>query len=273
MKKVIVPILVFLLVSCENNDATITDAVDPEDTAILFYTEILNEYALVNEIFQDVVNNSGDALLNAEGDLTGKTNDTKTDPAITVEPFDLETFPKTIKVDFGSGTLCRDGVTRRGVIAIVSTGWYGQQGSVHTTTFNNYYHDVFKVEGTQIVENLGANEDGHQEFSVMVEEGMVTAASGITINFDAVSTRTWIAGSETPLNIWDDEYLLDANQWGSSSNGTPYQLIFEEPLHYVLLPRAIKSGIIDLAIGSVSDIKINYNNRTTTILGVTTSWN
>ena len=271
MKKAIVPVLIFLLVSCQRNDGP-SDPPDPYDAASSFYIEILNEYVLANEIFQDIVNNSGDALLNAEGSLTGSSN-TNAGPVIKVEPSDLETFPKTITVDFGSGTACKDGITRRGIITIVSTGWYGEQGSVHTSTFSNYYHDIFKVEGTQVVENFGTNEDGDLEFVVTVDQGIITVVDGISINIDEVSTRRWIAGSETPLNIWDDEYLLDSNQWGISSNGTPFQLVYEEPLHYVLLPRAIKSGIVDLEIGSVSDFKINFNDQTITVLGVTSSWN
>lgn len=270
MKKIIAPICILMLVSCQKSETPINDNGNNND-AVLYYTEILNEYVLVNEIFQDVVNNSGDALLNAEGSLTGKTNNSKSNPSITIDPLDLDTFPKTITVDFGSGTLCEDGITRSGVITIVSTGWYREQGSIHTTTFNNYYHEIFKVEGTQVVENYGENEDGHLEYRVTVENGTISF-EGMSITFDEDSIRTWIVGSETPLNIWDDEYLLNSYQYGLSSDGTFYQLVFDEPLHYVLLPRAIKSGIVNLEIGGVQDIKINYNNRTITVLGVTSSF-
>lgn len=270
MRKIIVPIFVFLLVSCQRNDAPVQNNTPDDGNASLFFIEILNEYILANQVFQDAGNNAADAILMAEGSATGKINGTKTDPSIAIEPFDLETFPKTITVDFGSGIVCKDGVTRKGVITIVSTGWYREIGSTHTTTFDNYYHDVYKVEGTRVVENLGTNEDGHLEFYTTVENGVITATNGVsTIAFDEVASRTWIAGAETPLNIWDDEYLLDANQWGFSSTTIGYQLVFDEPLYVVLEPRAVKSGIINLEIGGVKDIIINYNNRTTTILGVT----
>ena len=230
MKRRIVIICTLLLVACQRNDAP-TDNSDPREEAILYYTEILNEYVLANEIFQDVVNNIGDALIIAEGSVPGKTNNTKADPAITIAPLDLETFPKTITVDYGSGILCEDGINRRGVISIQSTGWYGQMGSVHTLTFNNYYHDIFKVEGIQVVENFGENEEGHIVFGATVEDGIVTIPGGRNITFNDDSTSTWIGGSDTPLNIWD------------------------------------------LQIGNVSDIEINYNNQTITILGETISWN
>ncbi|RED45870.1 hypothetical protein [Seonamhaeicola aphaedonensis] len=271
MRKILAPILVILFVSCQKNDTPLNDS-GPDDATRTVYINILNEYVLANEIFQDVVNNSGDVLLIAENSLTGKTNSSKIDATITIEPFDLETFPKTITVDFGSGTQGRDGVIRRGSITIVSTGWYWEQESLHTITFNNYYHEVFKVGGTQVVKNFGENEDGLIEFFVTVEDGIISSTDGVNVTFNDASSRIWIAGSETPLNIWDDEYLLDALQNGFSSDGTTYTLVFEEPLHYVLLPRAIRSGIIDLNIGGYPGFKINYNNKTITILGVTTGF-
>jgi hypothetical protein len=267
MRKIIAPILVMLFISCQDNELK-TD-VTPETNAI----EALNEYALINQIFQDVGNNSGDAVLSAESSATGKISQSKNGPIITVEPFDFVTFPKTTTVDFGDGTLCEDGITRKGIITIVSTKWYGKEGSLHTSTFNDYYHGKFKVEGTHVVENLGKNEDDFLEFSVSINNGKVTAEDGESVSFSEESFRTWIAGSNTPLNIWDDEYLLEGVQSGTSSKGVDYTLTIEEALHFVLLPRSIESGILDMEIGDVSDIKVNYTFGTITILGKTYSWN
>lgn len=271
-KKIVLIFIVFLVISCQRNETPLEDNPLPIDEIVAYYGGILNEYVLVNQIFQDVVNNTGDAMLNAEGIISGELAENNLIPNITVEPSDMETFPKTVKVDFGSGKLCRDGIVRRGVINIVSTGWFWEKGSVQTISFSNYYHDTFKVEGTQIIDSYGIVEDT-LIFAVEVLEGIVSTTDGVNISFEENSIREWIVGSQTPLNIWDDEYILDAFQYGVSADGTDYILVFDEPLHFDLLPRKIKSGIIDLQIGNVSDIEINYNNKTTTILGVTNSWN
>ena len=273
MKKIIALLVVLFITSCERNETSLDVPDANDDAAVLYYTGILNEYVLANTIFQDVVNNTGDALLKAEAEIKGEQNGSDSGPEITIQPFDLETFPKTITVNFGSGTLCEDGITRKGVITLVSTGWYGQQDSFYTTTFDNYYHGLFKVEGTQVVENWGKNEDGNLIFGVTVEGGTVTSGDGVNITFDEGSNRKWISGSESPSNIWDDEYLLDAIQWGASSDGTPYLVAFEPLLHYVLQPRTVKSGVVDLEIGGITGFKINYTNQTITVLGETTSWN
>ena len=97
--------------------------------------------------------------------------------------------------------------------------------------------------------------------------GKITTSSGKTISYTENSIRTWVAGSNTPLNIWDDEYKLEGTQTGVSSKGIEYSLTIEEPLHFVLLPRSITSGILDIDVANIKDIKLNYTNSTITILG------
>ncbi|AUP77810.1 hypothetical protein [Flavivirga eckloniae] len=263
MRKIIIPVLALLLLSsCQEDD------VKPNVDAISA-TEALTEYVTVNKVFQDVGNNGGDALLSAESSATSKSSKIQTDegPIITIEPLDFTTFPKTTTIDYQSGVLCKDGITRKGIVTIVSTNWYGETGSEHTTTFTDYYHEDFKVEGIHKVKNLGKNQDDNSTYSVTIENGKITTKAGATINYTENSTRTWIAGSDTPLNIWDDEYMLEGTQTGVSSKDVEYTLTVEKPLHFVLLPRGIKSGILNLDIGGLKDVKLNYEDSTITILG------
>ncbi|MBU2951467.1 hypothetical protein KO493_12245 [Tamlana agarivorans] len=262
MRKLIVPILALFFIACDTEE--VKDISKPDDSI-----EAVKEYALVNQIFQDIGNNSGDAVITSENSQTSKIDGAKNEPNITIVPFDLTTFPKTITVDFGEGLLCKDGITRKGVITIVSTNWYGQKGSVHTTTFNNYYHESFQVEGTHVAKNLGKNTAGFSEYSVAISNGKITTATGDSIYYTEDSMRTWISGFNTPLNIWDDEYLLDGMQSGVSSKGVEYSLTIDEALHFVLLPRQVKSGILSIDVGLFKDIKLNYADKTITVLGVT----
>jgi len=265
MKKIIAPILILFFLSCQEEDI-VKPNVDTNAAV-----EALTEYTVANKVFQDVGNNSGDAILSSESSTTtSKLDNTKAaEPIITVEPLDFTTFPKTITVDYQSGLLCKDGITRKGKIIVVSTNWYRIEDSEHTTTFENYYHNDFKVEGTHYIKNLGTNQDDNLEFSVIVENGKITSETGAAINYTENSTRTWIAGSGTPLNIWDDEYLLDGTQSGVSSKNIEYALTVEDPLHFVLLPRSIESGILNVNVGNINDIELNYTNKTITILGKT----
>lgn len=261
MRKIIVPILALFFMSCEDELKQTADSASA--------LEALTEYVTVNKVFQDVGNNSGDAVLSAENSASAsKMSSAKSDgPIITVVPLDFTTFPKTVTIDYQDGVLCKDGVTRKGIVTIVSTDWYRKENSQHTSTFSNYYHNDFKVEGTHVVKNLGKDDNENLKYSVTIENGKITTSTGKSINYVENSTRTWLAGSDTPLNIWDDEYELDGTQSGVSSKGIAYSLTIEESLHFVLLPRSIKSGILDVSVGNIDDIKLNYTTKMITIFG------
>lgn len=264
MKKLMIPALALLFFSCDKEDVK-------NETSSESAIDALVEYVTVSKIFQDVGNNNGDAILTAESETTDSQaksiETTSQNLDITISPADLSTFPKTITVDFGTGVLGQDGVTRKGIVTIVSTNWYGQPDSEHTATFTNYYHNEYKVEGTHVVTNLGENEDGHLRYSVVIEDGKITTQTGAVIEYQENSTRTWIAGNDTSLYIWDDEYLLDGSQNGTSSAGLGYTLSVEDPLHFVLYPRNIESGVLYVDIADIKDIKIDYTNSTITVLG------
>ncbi|MFD2098706.1 hypothetical protein [Flagellimonas iocasae] len=264
MKKLLIPTLVVLCFGCDKEE---TKTGTSSDEAL----NALSEYVIVNKVFQDIGNNNGDAVLSAESsasDSQAKSVEaTALEADITITPFDLITFPKTIMLDFKTGVLGPDGITRKGKISIVSTDWYREPGSIHTATFTDYYHNEYKVEGTHVVENLGPDSDGNLEYSVAITDGKITAQNGTVIEYKENSTRTWIAGSETPLYIWDDEYLWNGSQNGTSSTDLDYSLTTDEPLHFVLLPRSIQSGILDVDVADIKDIKINFSTSTITILG------
>ncbi len=267
MRKIVAPILAILFMSCQNDELKS----DVDSTAAI---ETLKEYVLVNQIFQDIGNNEADAIMNAESMNSGKsTNEKSQGPIITVEPLDFTTFPKTITINYQTGILCKDGITRKGIVTVVSTNWYAVPGSEHTATFNNFYHNDYKVEGTHYVKNLGNNQDNNLEYSVIIENGKITSNTGDTINYNESSTRTWVAGSATKLNIWDDEYLLDGTQSGTSSKGIDYSMTTVEPLHFVLLPRNITAGILNIDVGTIKDIVLNFTNSTITIMGVSYPFN
>jgi hypothetical protein len=269
MRKIILPFLFFvasiILAGCEKTNS-------PKDITITEAVEAIAEYATVNKMFQDAGNGSGDAILSAKTLSKSKSNGseitTQEDPVITVNPIGLTTFPKTITVDFKTGITCKDGVTRKGKMQIISTNWYGELNSKHTTTFDSFYQNGYKVEGTHITTNLGNNTDGNLRFSVRIDDGKITTPEGGVINYKEDSFRTWIKGKETPLNIWDDEYLLEGTQSGISSSDIEYTLEVKDPLHFILMPRSVVSGILNISIANFKDIEIDYAKSTVTVNGV-----
>lgn len=256
-------LMVWLLISCGETDPK-------PDFATAATVEAVNEYALISQIFQDVGNQSGDGVLYAENSNAAKAiaKSINNGALITVEPADFSTFPKTTTIDFKSGVKGKDGITRKGIVTIVSTNWYREADSEHTTTFQNFYHEDYKVEGTHVAKNMGKNKDDFLKFNVRIENGRITTQEGASISYIQDSYRTWVSGFDTPLNVWDDQYLLDGTQSGTSSKGVNYELSIKESLHFFLLPREVKSGILMLNIGKIKDIELNYTNSTLTIFGV-----
>ncbi len=273
MRKILAPILALLLMSCQDDDVKQdVDSTTPP-TSTTSALGALTEYAVVNKVFQDLGNNGIDALLSAENSMTGKPGESKTDqPIITIVPNDETTFPKTITVDYQSGVTYQNGITLKGKITIVSTDWYRNPNSEHTATFTDFYHEDTMVEGLLKVKNLGKDQEGNVQYNVVIENGKITTSEDTIIRYTEDSVRTWVDGSDTPLNIWDDEYKLEGVQTGISSDGLEYSLTVIEPLHFVVLSRGVKSGILDIDVGDIEDIKLNYNDYTITIFGKTYSF-
>jgi hypothetical protein len=114
---------------------------------------------------------------------------------VTVSPVTPGLFPKTITIDFGTGCTGRDGHTRRGKIITVYTGKMKLAGSKATTTFDGFYFDSIKVEGTHIIENNST--DTNLVFTLTLQNGKLTAPSGDYVAVNRTHTWTQIAGGAT----------------------------------------------------------------------------
>lgn len=257
MNKLVFSLSVFALslsfVSCDTEKLE-EKAKNNEDAV-----EALQEYVMVSKMFQDASNSSEESIIKSEG-----LKSTMDGPTITIDPLGF-TWPKTITVDYGSdGVTGVDGVLRQGKLIIVSTRPYKEEESVHTTTFENYYQNGNRIEGIHTTTNIG-QVDGLHTFNVEIKDGKVTTPEGKVVYYTQNTTRTWLTGDDTPLYIWDDEYKIVGVQSGVSSKGVDYSLEITDPLHVVVHPREIKSGVLNVAIDGLQDIIIDYEARTITI--------
>jgi len=248
-----------------------TNGVDVGVTSIEFsrVNKLYNEVATVVE---DVVEQAEDDTSDTEASRLAARSETSY-PRITVSPFDNATFPKTIKIEFGNaGVTGVDGVTRKGTITTVSTGWYTDFNSIHTTVFTNYHHDNNKIEGTHIVTNNGENEDGYPEMLVEVNNGRVLFEDGSVVTYTKETTRTTVEGSNTPYNIWDNEYAINGWHRGVNSGGLNYEFTTLEDLNYVIATRSLNDGLLNLDLDDLTGITIDYEDYTITFNGYTYSF-
>ncbi len=194
-------------------------------------------------------NSSPEAQLDALSNCAVITHDTLSNPHL-------------LTIDFGAtNCLCNDGKYRRGQILVSYTGSYFAQGSVKTTTFNNFFRNDNKIEGTRTVTNLGLNGDGNMAWSVSAVNMKVTRTTGAFHTWNSERTRTMIAGQNT--TAWaDDQYTIIGNGSGVNANGVGYTANITTPLHRALSCHWIDSGVIAFTRSNGATRTINFGTGT-----------
>jgi hypothetical protein len=143
----------------------------------------------------------------------------------TITPFDLVTWPKTVIIDFGpTNCMGSDLVNRRGSVTAVFSGPYLDSNTVITITPNNFYHNDYKIVGTQTITNMGHNSAGHLVYHVVVNSAQITNPSGGVSTWSTTQDREWFAGESTNWNIYDDIWKIYGSANGVSVNGDAYTI-------------------------------------------------
>jgi hypothetical protein len=222
---------------------------------------LADDDAVTDAVFEDVFNtvDNADVIL----DSYQKSGDTKSVavsdscPLVTIDHPTDAIWPKTITVDYGSGCTGFNDNSRSGKIIIVVTGPRLQTGTKKTVTFDNYYFNGIKVEGTKEVENMGFNNDQHLIISVKLTGGKLTLPDGKVIERSFEHQREWIAGLLT-RNIWDDECLVTGTATGVNINGVAYTNTITTALHWKRVCRFIVSGVVKIEREGLDPVEINY---------------
>ncbi len=178
-------------------------------------------------------------------------------PAVTITHPSDAVWPKTITVDYGTGCTGFFENKRAGKIIIVVTGPRMQTGSKRTVSFDNYYINGIKVEGTKVLENMGYNADQNLLVSVTLTGGKLTLPDGKTIERSFEHQREWIAGLHTK-NIWDDECLVTGTATGVNINGVAYTKTIMTALHWERVCRFVVSGVIKIERAEMEPFEINF---------------
>jgi len=221
--------------------------------------------AVSDAIFEDVYNTADNASIIAEkavkSDIIEMTPRADSCPSVTVSNPDNAVWPKTITIDYGTGCSGLWNNTRSGKIVIVVTAPRLEPGSVRTITFDNYYFNGIKVEGTKVIENMGLNENQNMVFAVTLTGGKLTLPDSRTIERTFSHQREWIAGLQTK-DIWDDECLITGTAAGSTIEGVEYTNTITTALHWQRVCAFITSGVVNIQREGKPDIQVNYGDGT-----------
>jgi hypothetical protein len=214
-------------------------------------SNLVDDYAVTEVAYEDVFNSVDNATIAMENmmGITGKglmeSSVILTDscPTITITNPLAGIFPKTITIDYGTGCSGFNGSTRSGKIIITVTDRRNVLNSTRTVTFDNYYFNLIKIEGTKELKNLGLNENQNMVFSDNLTGGKLTLPDGKTIERSFEHQREWIAGWGTKY-IWDDECLITGTATGKGINGNTYTNTILTALHWKRVCEFIVSGTV-----------------------------
>jgi hypothetical protein len=222
---------------------------------------LADDEAVTNAVFDDVsgTEDVADAILSSFQSGKSGIAEAVSDscPLVTIDHPTDAVWPKTITINYGSGCTGFFDQTRSGKIIIVVTGPRKSLGSKKTVTFDNFFFNGIKVEGTREIENMGYNDNQNLVFSVKLTDGKLTLPNGNIITRTVKHQREWIAGFDSN-NRWDDEVLITGTAGGVNVNSVAYADTIQTALHWTRACKFIVSGVVKISREGKDPVELNY---------------
>jgi hypothetical protein len=237
-----------------------------KDSGVIEQTslDLADDDAVTEVAFNDVFNTVDNASIimenkmgSVKGDLASEVVLADSCPVITITSPVTGIWPKTITIDYGSGCSGFNGSTRSGKIIVIVTNRRNVLNATRTVTFNNYFFNSIKLEGTKELKNLGPNSSQNMEFSIKLTGGKLTLPNGKTVERAFEHKREWIAGWGTK-SIWDDECLISGTASGKNINGITYTNTILTALHWTRVCEFLVSGTIKYERSGVEPVVLDY---------------
>ena len=250
-------VAIFLTQSCSKDDS---GTISETDLALA------QDEAYADALFEEVDNTVSDELTSLDGtgyvDIGLKSTGDDICRTITVDHPDSTSFPKVITIDYGDGCTMifrDDTITRKGQIIITLTNRWFVPGAEHIVTFNDFYINDIKIEGTKIITNLGLNDNNHLEMSFVLEGGKITFSDTAWMTREASHVRELIHYFN-PLN---DTVLITGSASGVNVLGQDYQRVIVEPLVLVHCAEfrwrwVIVDGLVEVTNSATGTATIDY---------------
>ena len=214
-----------------------------------------------NGVFDDAMGVSDEVGMSGTGifgrsAIDGNTGTTGTERpnacfTVTVTHPNNTPFPVKVVIDFGNiPCMGPDGHTRRGKIINIYTNRLIFPGAIATTTFENFYFDSIKVEGTHKITNTSqpiTTVPPHRQFTVDVINAKLTKPNGNFTEWNSHKVITQIEGLVTPDFPRDDVFRIEGHSRGRASRNNilvAWESHVIEPLIKKFLCRWIVRGTV-----------------------------
>lgn len=247
-------VLIFGLISftaCQKENSASTDTQEAE--ASLAASEGDGEAETVfNEIFDDAMGVDNEVGVSGSGIFYGRTDSMSPVPrcfTVTVTRPTANAFPVRVVVDFGTtGCPGPDGHVRRGKIITEYSARLIVPGAIATTTFDGFYIDSIKVQGTHKITNTSEPPTVLRRYRVQVIGGKLTKPNGNFVEWSSTRTILQVEGLLTPDFPRDDVFkIYEGNASGRVQRGNllvRWESTITEPLFRRFTCRHIVRGRI-----------------------------
>jgi hypothetical protein len=179
---------------------------------------------------------------------------------VTVDHPDSSSFPKVITVDYGDSctyVFRDDTITLSGKMIITLTDHWFKKDAQLMVTFDNFYFNDNKIEGTRTITNMGLNEKLHFKLGIKLQGGKVTFADGSYMTREADHVREWAYHP----GFYNDTLFITGTASGINALGQNYSRVITSPLVLVHCQEYVHQWVI---VGGTVDVT-NSATGTTTI--------
>ena len=246
-----------MLGGCKKKTDSTTDLLDSDSNAVA------SDHSEADQTTNDGFDMTNDALA-----MKGGLNKDMADQIVILNGCAQVTFdskddsttnrwPKHLTIRFKStsdslGCLGKDGRYRKGAIHITLTDKFRNAGSVCTITYDNFYVNNNKIEGTKIVTNQGLNASGNLVWKIEVNKSKLRDADGKTVTWQSTryNEEVKIPGTNTT-----DYWLITGESSGTTKNGKDYTVKITKALK-------VKRGCAWITQGTLEITPANGTTRT-----------
>jgi hypothetical protein len=239
-------LLGFMVSSCQKSTPLEKSSIEAADDAVL-----------AEAVFDDAFASLEIATVMAE-DLKKSGSVVDSCPLVTITFPELGLWPVNVVIDYGTGCEGLNDVVRSGKIILTLSAPRQEVASVRTLTFENYYVNGAKVEGTTVVTNTGLSNSGNAVFSVVLTGGKITFSDSKFIIRTFSRMREYTAGYLTWWNPWDDKCLITGTASGVNLDGVTYNLSVTNALQWEAACRFLVSGTVRFEIDGVEPFELDY---------------
>lgn len=250
--KLFIPALVlagmFMFSSC--NKEEVAPETEITKTSVSDYIKVASSFSLATE--EEVTSGEDNGLKSAE--LFDCLN-------VTIhENENGEFWPRSWTLDYGAENCeCFFGNMRRGKIHVTLSDWWRREGSLREITFDNYYFNDNKIEGTKTIFNTGENENGHLTFTKKVIDAKVIYPDETEMSWESEKYSELVEGNETFL-FADDVWAVTGGGSGVNLDGKNFTATITTPLIYKNRCFHPVSGVLEIAVDGEELKIIDYGD-------------